>query len=195
MADAARLHIDLCTGLGGWTAPFKDAPGWRSFGLDVRDDLNADVLGDVRALPFDCRPTLVTASPPCRDFVRWMLPWLEEPDPDLSLVEACLEAVETLQPRYWVLENSRGLHQYWKPARTRYGAFYLWGDFPPFDAPETWKGKMQTSGERPEERAKIPYPLADALRRSVETYTDAQEPRLVADGGRILVADVGGGPE
>lgn len=166
-----RLHVDLCTGLGGWRGPFQDAPEWRSVGIDIRDDLAADVVADIRRLPLTrCRPDLLTMSPPCTEFVRWMLPWLVEPNPDLSLVEACLEAVEWLCPRFWVLENSRGLHQYWKPARTHYGAFYLWGDFPPFDATETWKGKMQTSGENPEKRAEIPYALSDALRRSVETY-------------------------
>lgn len=164
--------IDLCCGLGGWKAPFEDH-GWDAVGLDVRGDLNADVVGDVRRLPFDCSPDVMTMSPPCTEFVRWMLPWLDEPNPDLSLVQACLEAVEWLQPRFWVMENSRALHQYWKPAETHYGAFYLWGEFPPFDVERDWKGKMQTSGENPEKRAEIPYALADGLRRSVEVYAHA----------------------
>jgi len=166
-----HLHVDLCCGLGGWQAPFRDSPEWRTVGVDIRQDLNADVVGDVRALPLNPDSvTLVTASPPCTAFARWMLPWLHEPNPSLELVEACLSAVQELQPDYWVLENSRGLHQYWKPAKTHYGAFYLWGEFPPFDAPQTWQGKMQTSGENPEERAAVPYDLADALRVAVETY-------------------------
>lgn len=177
-----RLHVDLCTGLGGWRAPFEDAPGWRSVGLDVRDDLNADVVGDVRALPFDCRPTLLTASPPCVEFSRWHMPWLPDAEPSMDLVRACLEAVDELEPNWWVLENVVGLHRYWKPARKRVGAYYLWGEFPPFDSVLTDGGKMAVSGENPEERARIPYGLADALRRSVETFTTGREVGPGGDG-------------
>ena len=168
MTGTERLHVDLGTGLGGWTEPFQDADGWRSVGIDIRDDLEADVVGDIRQLPLDCSPTLLTMSPPCTAFARWMLPWCDEPNPDLSLVDACLNVVDELDPDCWVLENSRGLHQYWQEARTHVGPYYLWGDFPAFDVALTDGGKMSVSGERPEERAKIPYELADSIRRSVE---------------------------
>lgn len=169
MSGSERLHVDLGTGLGGWTAPFQDVPGWQSVGIDIRDDLEADVIGDIRQVPLDCSPELLTMSPPCTEFARWMLPWLHEPNPDLSLVEACLDAVEELDPRWWILENSRGLHMYWRPARKVVsGRWYLWGEFPPFDVALSDGGKMAVSGRNPEERAKIPYGLADSLRRSVE---------------------------
>jgi len=165
------LHIDLCSGLGGWKAPFESSDNWRSVGVDIQPKAGADVVGDVNHLPIDAEtPELVTASPPCTGFARWMLPWLDEPNPDMSLVHACLEAIEELNPSWWVLENSRGLHQYWKPANTHYGAYYLWGNFPPVDVVQSWKGKMQTSGTAPDQRAEIPYTLADALRKSVEWY-------------------------
>jgi len=163
------LHVDLGTGLGGWTAPFRDSPAWRSVGLDIRDDLNADVVGDIRMLPFDCSPTLLTMSPTCRDFTRYHLPWLDEPEPDMTLVRACLDAVDDLEPDWWILENVQGLKRYWGRDETkRVGPYYLWGEFPTFDVVLSDGGKMSVSGERPEERAKIPYPLADSLRRSVE---------------------------
>ena len=164
-----RLHVDLGTGLGGWTAPFRDAPGWRSVGIDIRDDLNADVVGDIRQLPIDCSPTLLTMSPPCTQFTRHSLPWLHEPEPDMTLVRACLDAVDHLDPDWWVLENVQGLKQYWGVQETkRVGPFYLWGEFPPFDVALTDGGKMSVSGENPEKRAKIPFELSDSLRRSVE---------------------------
>lgn len=177
--DTERLHVDLGTGLGGWTAPFRDSPEWRSVGVDIRDDLEADVIGDIRQLPLDCSPDLLTMSPPCTEFARWMLPWLDEPNPDLSLVEACLDAVDELEPTWWVLENSRGLHQYWREADQNVGPFYLWGNLPPIEA-DVPHGKMQVSGERPEERAKIPYELADSVRREVEG-----QHKLVTDGGTV----------
>jgi len=110
-------------------------------------------------------------SPPCREFTKWMLPWLDEPEPDLSLVEACSDAVDELDPDWWILESSRGLHQYWREARTHIGPYYLWGHFPPVDVALADGGKMSVSGENPEERAKIPYGLADSVRRSVEVFT------------------------
>jgi len=170
MTTDTKWHIDLGTGRGGWTAAFQDADGWRSVGLDIRDDLAADVIGDLRQLPFDCSPTLLTMSPPCTQFARWMLPWLDESDPDLSLVRACLQAVDDLEPEYWILENSRGLHQYWRPADTHVGPYYLWGEFPPFDVALPDGGKMDISGEQAERRAEIPYVLSDAVRRSIDVF-------------------------
>jgi hypothetical protein len=166
-----RLHLDLCCGLGGWGAPFREADDWRSAGLDIRADLEADVVGDVRSLPFSVSPTLLTMSPPCTEFSRYSMPWLDEPNPDMSLVEACLDAVQELRPTWWVLENVRGLKQYWsREEAVRVGPYYLWGEFPfgSFNAVLPDGGKMSVSGERPEERAEIPYALADSLRRAVE---------------------------
>jgi hypothetical protein len=168
-----RLHVDLCTGLGGWTAPFENAPGWRSVGLDIRPDLDADVVADVRQLPLECSPDLLTMSPPCTEFARWMLPWLDEPKPSTELVQACVAAAHELDPEYWVLENSRGLKQYTgTEERKRVGAYYLWGEFPPFDVRLADGGKMSVSGRNPEKRAEIPYGLADSLRRAIEWTTE-----------------------
>ena len=167
------LHVDLGTGLGGWTAPFKRSGSWTSVGVDIRSDLKADVIGDIRKLPINAQPDLLTMSPPCTQFARWMMPWLDEPNPDTSLVEACLQVVEDLVPKYWILENSRGLDMFWQDARKSVGPYYLWGEFPPFDVALTDGGKMSISGTRPEERAKIPFELADSVRRSVEVFIDA----------------------
>lgn len=165
------LHIDLCTGLGGWREPFEESDRWTSIGFDIRADLDADVVADVRQLPIrpGLEPTLLTMSPPCTQFSRFCMPWLDEPNPDMELVEACLAIVDELEPRWWVLENVRGLKQFWGREETkRIGPYYLWGEFPGFDVELVSKGKMDTAGRRPEERAKIPYELADALRRAVE---------------------------
>lgn len=176
------LHVDLCTGLGGWRAPFEESDAWTSVGIDVRDDLNADVVGDVRSLPFDCSPTLLTASPPCTEFTKWYLPWhgggaKQGKEPSMGLVGACLSAVDELSPEWWILENVQGLHVYWKPARKRVGPYHLWGEFPPFDCsdPQENKQDLWPSDDRAEKRAKIPYHLADALRRSVEIFNRPQE--------------------
>jgi hypothetical protein len=121
-----------------------------------------------------------------------MLPWHDEPDPDMTLVEACLDAVDELEPDYWVLENSRGLHQFWRPAATHYGPFYLWGEFPAFDIATDWPSKESVSGRNPEQRAEIPYSLADGLRRAVEWTRPRVPEKAVADGGRDLSSSGGG---
>jgi hypothetical protein len=169
MSGIERLHVDLCTGLGGWSDPFRDADGWRSVGIDIRDDLKADVVADVRNLPLDCTPDLLTMSPPCTEFSRYSMPWLNQPNPSTELVEACRAAVQDLSPTWWVLENVRGLKQFTGiQERKRVGPYYLWGEFPPFDVAVSDGGKMGVSGEHPEERAKIPYALGDSLRRAIE---------------------------
>ena len=164
------IHIDLCCGLGGWQEPFRESSEWRSLGIDVRTDLEADVIGDVRELPIRAETdvTLLTMSPPCTEFARWMLPWHDEPNPSLELVNACLQAVEYLNPEYWIMENSRGLSMYWEPAEKKVGSFYLWGSFPPFDVGDSCMGKTHISGSKPEERAKIPYALSYSLMKAVE---------------------------
>jgi hypothetical protein len=169
------MHVDLCCGLGGWQAPFRERPQWRTVGLDVRRDLDPDIQADVRQLPLNADVTLLTASPPCTEFTKWKLPWFGDGacdgNPSMDLVNACISAVDELQPDWWLLENVVGLHMYWKPARKHVGPYYLWGDFPPFDAETVWKDqRLQPKDMRSELSAKIPYHLADALRQAVEVW-------------------------
>jgi len=180
------LHVDLCCGLGGWQAPFEASDEWRSVGVDIRRDVQPDVLGDVRQLPISASPDLLTMSPPCNEFSYWDMPWSDDVDPSLDLVKACIEAVDRLEPEYWILENVRGLHRYWRPADKRLGrSWYFWGDFPPWDAELQTKGMSSMAGRGLDdtdteydpdmptgnEAARIPYHVADALRMAVETWT------------------------
>lgn len=169
------LHIDLYAGLGGWQTPFKESDKWRSVGVEIDLSKNPDVVGDVRHLPIDASPTLLTMSPPCPEFTKWYLPWFwggsMQGEPSMELVHAALDAVEALEPEWWIMENVKGLNFYWKPSRKQIGPYYLWGEFPPFDAETTWKHQNQKPKDvRREESAKIPYHIADALRRSVEVW-------------------------
>lgn len=172
-----RLLVDLCAGLGGWQAPFRDH-GWDVVGLDVRPTAGADVVGDVRALPLVCDPDLVTASPPCQEFSTAWNRWtpLEDRDPDLSVYYGCRAAVHLLDPDWWVLENVGGAQRWFGPARKVCYPYFLWGHFPPFDVGDLpnktgtdghWTDRNVSDGP---EAARIPYPLADAVRRSIKVW-------------------------
>lgn len=163
--------VDLCAGTGGWQAPFEDH-GWRTVGLDVRDMSGVDVVADVRRLPLNCTPRAVTCSPPCDEFSTAWNRWvpLGDRDPDLSVWEGCLEAVDSLDPDWWILENVGGAQHWFGPADKVCYPWFLWGEFPPFDAPDL-RSKGATWNQDPAETARIPYRLADAFRRSVEVWT------------------------
>jgi site-specific DNA-cytosine methylase len=162
--------IDLCAGLGGWQAPFNDN-GWQTVGVDIQRMDGVDVQADVRQLPLDCSPTLVTASPPCEAFSTAWNRWtpLSERDPDTSVWDGCLRAIQQLNPRWWILENVAGAQHWFGPADKSCYPWMLWGDFPPFDAPDL-RSKGETWNQDPSETAKIPYRLADSLRQSIEWY-------------------------
>lgn len=164
-----RLHVDLCSGKGGWQAPFQDDPDWRSVGVDIRDDLNADVVGDVRRLPLDCSPTLITASPPCTEFSQ------ANPhrtidgsyQPDTSIWEACEAAVDGLNPEWWVLENIAGAKHWMGDSKWSRHPWHLWGDFPPLNTGDL-RPKGETWNQDPADTAEIPHDLARAVKLSVE---------------------------
>jgi len=122
------LHLDLCCGLGGWQAPFKESDQWRSVGVDIRPEVSPDVIGDVRALPVDpAEVTLVTASPPCREFsAAWnAVTPPDERNPDLSIYYGCRAAVHTLDPRWWVVENVAQAQRWFGPSDKIIGPYHL----------------------------------------------------------------------
>lgn len=165
------LHLDLCCGLGGWQAPFKEAEAWRSVGVDIREDLAPDVVGDVRQLPLSASPTLVTASPPCPEFSTAPVKPFADRNPDRSLWYACREAVAHLDPEWYVIENVAGAQHWFGEADKSCHPYHLWGRFPPFDVGDLPdKGRHGAADGHGLQSAQVPYALADALRHAVETW-------------------------
>jgi len=79
------LVIDLCCGLGGWSAGFL-AEGWDCIGFDIEKHEYGDkrypadlILKSILELNgYDLRavnPALVVASPPCQEFSYMAMPW------------------------------------------------------------------------------------------------------------------------
>ncbi len=103
-----RLCVDLCSGLGGFSAAFRDAPDWEVVTVDVDPSFRPTIVADVCHLPLrnGIEPEVLLMSPPCERFSKAPRIWPKKGiGKALELVGACLEAVVSLNPKYWCLEN------------------------------------------------------------------------------------------
>ncbi len=160
--------VDLCSGLGGASKPFRDR-GHQVFSVDIDPIFESDLLADVRRLEkndFPFEPDFIWASPPCTEFTKWNMPWYPNKTPDISLVKHCIYLIRELKPRYWTLENVRGSLPFITPLlgepTKRISYYYLWGNFPLFDT-RVKKRSQKTSSTKPGARSKIPYELSKTL--------------------------------
>lgn len=129
-------------------------------------------------------PTLIWASPPCVEFsFGYSSPQSkairagEEYNPDMSLLEATIDIIEMLQPKYWVIENVRGAIKWFKPylgeqQKVINHSIFLWGKFPSFDPGEI-ESKFKNEGSsrdplRANKRALIPFSVSNELRLAIE---------------------------
>lgn len=130
-------------------------------------------------------PEIVVASPPCTDFSdacdspksrarRAGTPY----EPDLGLMKACLDIIDYLKPKYWVLENVRGSQEFFFPLigarRQQISSFYLWGNFPLISMPNWFSHRKQDNDTwsddplRPNKRAMIPFEISYALLKMIQ---------------------------
>jgi hypothetical protein len=111
--------LDLFSGLGGWSAPFKDA-GHDVITLDLDGRFHPTICEDaLRLAPKDFYNfDAIFASPPCEAFSvaalghHWQLgyePATEHAHTSLALVHWTLAVIEAAQPAVWVVENPRGM--------------------------------------------------------------------------------------
>jgi len=152
--------LDLFSGLGGWSAAFADA-GHEVVTVELDPKMESTITADVSKLdsidvpgPWD----VILASPPCQRFSvgtigkNWkrnadgsFLPTNEGAIDALALVEATRRIIDELSPRYFIIENPRGMLRKMPvisdlPRVTvtycQYGTQHmkptdLWGSFPP----------------------------------------------------------------
>jgi site-specific DNA-cytosine methylase len=95
--------------------------GYRTFTSDIDNfkdiDYVCDIFDfDIDKLPF--RPDVIWASPPCTTFsiascsTHWNIdrtPKSEKAKVGVRIVEKTLELIDTLKPKYFIIENPRGL--------------------------------------------------------------------------------------
>ncbi len=113
--------LDLFSGLGGFSRPFKDR-GHEVVTLDNVARFLPDVQADIRRVRFPGLPPIdrsfdvVLASPPCNSFsIAGVLHHWNGHVPDqhvtegLGLVASALRLIGELTPRWWIMENPTGM--------------------------------------------------------------------------------------
>jgi hypothetical protein len=203
--------LDLFAGLKGWSGPWA-AHGHETFTIDhdQRFDVDAHLdINDARsvlgAVPW--KPDVVLASPPCEGFTVMNIGknWFHDGTPKtdtarqaLALVQSTLLIIESLAPRYFVIENPRGKLRALPPLRhldrrtvtycqlgeQRMKPTDLWGGFPPsltlpkpcnngdpchVSAPRGSRTPGSTQGiSGAPDRAKVPEALSLLVMRAAE---------------------------
>ncbi len=189
--------LDLFSGLGGFSEAFvlagdevkriennpllNQVPHTEEMCvLEVRDILQKQVDDGNFIWPID----VLLASPPCLEFsMAFSAPKaiaarqnrLDEYEPSMELVEATLDIIRLVKPRYWVIENVVGSIRYFKKIGLEpnqiHGACVFYGKFPKFSTPDmpTKAEKDTHKGDplRSNRRALIPIELSTALRRAI----------------------------
>lgn len=194
------LCVDIFSGLGGFSEAFIDR-GWDVIRIDNDEkfkDVPNTIIGNVGKLPLKrkLRPDILLMAPPCKRFSvasiwrYWGKGGKPKPEvvQDMRLVFWGLDAVDYLKPKYWVLENPRGMMRrvLGYPEVTTFFASWgsplykptdLWGDIPSnmeWPKPKNWEKAPRGSHKgiaksmQTEERSKIPYNLSEALAIAVE---------------------------
>ena len=197
------LVTDLFSGLGGWSAAFKER-GHEVFTVDIdprfEPDLVADIM-DVRPVDLPPGPHVILASPPCSRFSAmciaqsWEAVKGESHPRNVDVVMAVgyvaktLDLVEKVNPPYWVMENPLGMlrkvvgpprvttyHAAWNGGGMR-KATDLWGKIPGMEWPKLkewdhvdWTPRKYDAAER----ARMPYPLSEALCKAIERELEVE---------------------
>lgn len=195
--------LDLYSGLGGWTEAFMTGKTWQVKRIennpllsevpntDIYDVLQfRDELRDMVNNGFKTDPVeLIVASPPCVEFsngfsspkseYRRENGTLEGYEPNMDLMQAVIDIVALLKPRYWLIENVVGATRYFNPILGEptqiIGHYVMWGNFPHIiydnELPLKKEKDKRHHPLRQNIMAKIPICLSLALRNAVECQT------------------------
>ena len=203
-----RVMLILCSGYSGESEAFITSPRWKVIRLDSNPALESvahtqtlDVLDWMDWIDTIPHPHLIWASPPCTQFST--LSSTRNPETwGLSVLQACLDIIDYLKPKFWVVENVKGAMQPFSELMGRptqvIGPFVLWGRFPSLNVHVRWTGRELWRINRTktirdpeggawifneipyrkwdeEQNAKIPKVISDELLKAVETYQSLEE--------------------
>ncbi len=196
-----RKHfLDLFSGLGGASEAFvQDVDNWSVLRIDnnpllggvpftVIDDIN-NVIPKLTSKWHDYTNIIdcIWASPPCREFSNaYSSPksiWgrnhgLDSYEPDMSLLEASMEIINAVKPKYWIVENVVGSIRYFEEylgaPRQIIGPYVLWGNFPLIDVDPSLlesKSKKDVHSSNPlrsNYKAKVDFEISSSLKTAIE---------------------------
>lgn len=197
----------MFSGLGGASEAFVLDPNWSVLRIDnnpLFNQIPRTVIDDVLGIADNVHPypslakdkiTCVWASPPCREFSNgYNSPksqaarsdqGLEAYEPDMSLLEAAMHIIETIQPKFWVIENVVGSIRYFAEylgePRQIIGPYVLWGNFPFLDiqpgqiATKASKDVHSSNPLRANIKAKVDFAISNALKQAIECQTSILE--------------------
>lgn len=194
-----RHFLDLFSGLGGASEAFvQDFDNWSVLRIDNNPLLSGipfTIIDDVSKVKKAVRVyhknkiECIWASPPCTDFsnaysspksIHVREHGIESYKPDMSLLIAAMEIIETVKPKYWVIENVVGSIRYFQEflgePRQIIGPYVLWGNFPILEinesslVPKSKKDVKHSSHPlRSNYKAKVDFEISAALKRTIET--------------------------
>ena len=177
-AEPIMKMFDLFCGYGWASQPFVDH-GWDVVGFD--NELKCAnrypgvfIYADIEQLDGESLKgaDLIWASPPCNHFSCANTRSSRSPELGMPLVKAAKRIIDQAKPRAWIIENVRGAVKYISPllgeplnrGAQQNNGVWLWGNIDPIIP----LMRKNTDGKKDSrERALIPYPIADAVRRAV----------------------------
>jgi len=187
--------LDLFSGLGGFSEAFYLAGDEvvRVENNPLLAEVPATTMQDVltmrdRLLEFEERGEpirsvdVIMAGPPCKEFsLAYGAPRAvahranEEFEPSMELLEATMEIIRIVKPRYWIIENVVGSIKYFEefglPARQIHGPHVFYGNYPMFmpGSIPTKASKDKHSGNplRANHKALIPFTISESLRKAI----------------------------
>ena len=193
-----RYMVDLYSGLGGASESMIKDKSWSVLRIDnnpllsdvpntIIDDVPS-LVGKVKTRSGFTRIDLIWASPPCTEFSGGFQspksiasrknPGLSDYTPNMKLVEAAKTIIDTVQPKYWVIENVIGSIRYIKEIlgepRQIIGPYALWGNFPYIGLdkaaiiPKKYKDTNGHDPLRANRRAKVDLLLSMRLKEAIE---------------------------
>ena len=175
--------LDLFCGVGGWSKAFHEA-GHECTGIDIKNIgyPYRFIKADLNDWEPDQDYDIILASPPCTEFSIAKKWWWGTQDErmGLDLVYRAFYLIELIKPKYWIIENVKGLSEFLsKPTDiVRYGkrkqskAAYLWSNIGKLGFLDSLiihkiimnkKMRLKYGPQSKTQRALIPYPLSKAV--------------------------------
>ena len=102
------------------------------------------------------------------------------PEKTMKLLHVCMRIIEILEPRYWVIENTRGALKFFNPVigepRLSLGnKYFFWGNFPSLHIDKNLlfasKVDVPNTEMRANIRALIPIEISQAFKLAIESQT------------------------